>query len=59
MWRPDLVKRMSEIARRVVSQTTRNFPTILIGIGLITTMLWVSVVITFAFERAWSALSAL
>jgi len=50
---------MSEIARRFIGQTTKNFPVLLVGIGLVSTVVWVSTVVVLAFERVWSALSAI
>lgn len=54
-----LGKRMSEIARRVVGQTTKNFPILLVGIGLMSTILWISTIVALAVERAWSMLSVI
>ena len=48
---------MSEIARRVVGQTTKNFPILVVGIGLMSTILWISTIMTVAVERLWSMLS--
>ena len=48
---------MSEIVRRVYGQTTKTFPILLVGIGLVTTILWTSTVMAFAIERVWSLLS--
>jgi hypothetical protein len=50
---------MTEIARRVVGQTTRNFPIILVGIGLFTTLMWVGTLVTVAVEQTWRVLSAI
>ena len=50
---------MSEVARRVVGQTTKNFPILLVGIGLIATILWTSTVVALAVEQVWSMLSGL
>jgi hypothetical protein len=50
---------MSKIARRVAGQTAKNFPIILVGIGLATTILWVGTVMTFALEGVWSVLSGI
>jgi hypothetical protein len=49
---------MSEIARRVVGQTTRNFPVILVGTGVIATVLWTCIVMALAVEQVWSMLAA-
>jgi hypothetical protein len=48
---------MPKIVRHVVGRTTVNFPILLVGIGLVTTILWVSTVMAFAIERVWSVLS--
>jgi len=56
---PELKKSMSEIARRVVGHTAKNFPIMLVGIGLVTTVLWVSTVVAVALDRIWSALSGM
>ena len=48
---------MSKFVRRLVGQTTVNFPVLLVGIGLVTTILWTSTVMAFAIERVWSVLS--
>jgi hypothetical protein len=50
---------MLEIARRGVGHTAKNFPILLIGIGLVTTVLWVSTVVAVALDQIWSALSGL
>ena len=50
---------MSKITRRIVGQATKNFPIILVGIGLATTILWVGTVMTFAVEQAWLVLSGI
>ena len=50
---------MSKIARRIVGQTTKSFPIILVGIGLVTTIVWVGTVIAFAAEQAWLVLSGI
>ena len=50
---------MSKVARHVVSQTTKNFPIILVGIGLFTTLMWVGTLVTVAVEQTWRALSAI
>jgi len=49
---------MSKIARRVVGQTTKNFPVILVGTGVVATILWTCIVTAFAVEQVWSMLSA-
>jgi len=48
---------MSKIARHVVSLTTKNFPIMLVGAGLIATILWTTTVMALAVERVWSMLS--
>jgi len=50
---------MSKISRRIFGQTTKNFPTLLVGIGLITTILWVGTVMTVALQGIWSVLSGI
>jgi hypothetical protein len=50
-------RHMSKIARHVVSLTTKNFPIILVGAGLIATILWTTTVMALAVERVWSMLS--
>jgi hypothetical protein len=47
------------MARRIVGRLTKNFPIMLVGIGLITTVLWVSTVVAVAFDQIWSALSGI
>ena len=48
---------MSKITHRVIGQTTKNFPILLVGIGLISTILWTSTIMALAVERVWSMLS--
>ena len=55
-WRPEFVSVMSKITRRVIGQTTENFPILLVGIGLISTILWTSTIMALAVERVWSML---
>src|SRR6185312_16477065 len=50
-------RHMSKIARHVVSLTTKNFPIMLVGAGLIATILWTTTVMALAVERVWSMLS--
>ena len=53
---PRVRKRMSKITRHVVSLTTENFPIVLVGIGVIATILWTSTVMGLAVEQVWSML---
>jgi hypothetical protein len=50
---------MSKITRHVVGLATENFPVVLVGLGVIATILWTSTVMALAFERVWSALSGI
>jgi hypothetical protein len=47
---------MPEVARRIIARTADQFPITLVGLGLITTILWVGAVSVFAFGRVWSVL---
>jgi hypothetical protein len=50
---------MSRIARRIVGLTTKNFPILLVVVGLVTTILWVSTVVAVALDQIWSVLSGI
>ena len=50
-------KRMSKITRHVVGLTTENFPIVLVGTGVIATVLWTCIVTALAIEQVWSMLS--
>jgi len=47
---------MSEIARRVIGQTTNNLPIVLVGIGVMATILWTGTVMALAVGQVWSML---
>jgi hypothetical protein len=47
------------MARRIVGRLTKNFPIMLVGIGLITTILWVSTVMAVAVDQIWSVISGI
>jgi len=50
---------MSVVARRIFGQTTKNLPIILIGTGLIATILWTGSIMAIALERAWLVVSGM
>jgi hypothetical protein len=50
---------MSKITRRVIGQTAKNFPILLVGIGLMSTILWIGTIMALAVERVWSMLSVI
>ena len=47
---------MSKITCHVVSLTAENFPIVLVGIGVIATILWTSTVMGLAVDQVWSML---
>jgi len=49
---------MTEIARLVVDRTTKNFPVILVGTGVIATIVWTCIVTVLAVDQVWSMLAA-
>ena len=49
---------MAETARRALVHTKRHVPLVLVGVGLIATVLWISAVAALAFDRVWSVLQA-